>query len=89
MTSKSDIRGWLQNAPKDATHMFVVVDTFDYEDYPVYVTTTEDINQKASEYDGPNMQKIMECYDLKMDLESQLNQPRSFNGWTPSFAKYL
>lgn len=35
--TKEFIRNWLQRATKEDSHMLVVCDTFDYEDYPVFV----------------------------------------------------
>ncbi len=57
--------------------MIVVCDTFDHEDYPVYVKPGEDVRKKYAEYDGPNMQRVMEVYALHLDLESQLNEHRA------------
>lgn len=75
MTSKSDIATWFEAGVKQgATHMVVVCDTFDYEDYPVYVTEKDkvrDVIAKHSEAAG-NMQKVMECYDLRRSLGSQV-----------------
>ncbi|MBI2064724.1 MAG: hypothetical protein HYT62_01580 [Candidatus Yanofskybacteria bacterium] len=79
-TTQADIRGWLNEAKKmKATHVIVVCDTFDWEDYPVYVASNEDVRKKYSEYNGPNMQKVMEVYSLKIDIESQLNERRAFH----------
>jgi hypothetical protein len=78
-TTQSDIRGWLKRAPEDATHMLVVCDTFSYEDYPVFVTAGQDVHAEADKRNGPNMTKLMEVYNLSMDLEKQLAQGRSFN----------
>lgn len=76
MTTKDDIRGWLDSAPKDATYMVVVCDTFDYEDYPVYVTKGQKCADVVAEH-SKNMQKVMEVYDLSTDLEKQLDAPRA------------
>lgn len=47
-------------------HDFLIVatDTFDYDDYPVYCTKA-DLKKTVQQYDGPNMQKVMEVFDLK------------------------
>jgi hypothetical protein len=47
-----------------ATHMIVVVDEFDWEDYPVYVATAEDAREVASDYNRKSMQRVMEVYIL-------------------------
>jgi len=80
MTTKSDIRGWLESGKeRNARYMIVVCDTFDYEDYPVYVLPGESLEDRAREYDGVNMQRIMEIYNLSMDWDEQLNTRRAFN----------
>lgn len=59
--------------------MLVVVDTFDYDDYPVSVLPSEDVNQKISDFDGRPMQKVIEVYSLSLDIEEQLSEGRSWN----------
>lgn len=82
MTAKSEIREWLTKAKNEgATHLLVVCDTFDWEDYPVEIMPTEKVREIAKEYDHVNMQKIMECYDLSKDIEAQLAEPRARNGY--------
>jgi len=75
-----DIRNWLTleglGRKSHHTHMFVICDTFDYEDYPVY---TSDPSATYTRYNGQGMQKIMEIYDLSMDFEKQLAEYRSWH----------
>ncbi len=79
-TSQEDIKGWLDEAKeKGAHHMIVVCDTFSYDDYPVYVLPGQATRIIMANYDGLNMQKIMEVYSLKMDIQAQLKQHRAFN----------
>lgn len=61
-----------------ATHMIVVCDTYDWEDYPVYVSPDQDVHKIAAGHNG-NMQRVMEVYKLSMDMNAQLNQHRVFN----------
>lgn len=78
-TSKEEIRKWLVDGQKlGATHVLIVVDTFDYEDYPVYVMPNEDVRAKEKEY-SKDMQKVMEVYALHLDLETQLSEFRVFS----------
>lgn len=77
-TTKEDIRNWLARAEKNHTHMIVACDTFGYEDYPVFVSDTENVNEVYNKFNG-NMQVVMEIYNLKMDLEKQLNEHRARN----------
>lgn len=76
--TKEFIRKWLQGATKEDTHMLVVCDTFDYEDYPVFVNKNENVNNKIKHY-SENMQRVVEVYNLSIDLESQLGSHRVWN----------
>ena len=78
MTTQEDVRRWLKEAQeRKAKFMIVVVDTFDYEDYPVFCLTEEECNEK---YHNPGqMQRIMEVYDLSLDIEKQINEVRAFH----------
>jgi hypothetical protein len=79
-TTKADIREWLERGrEKGATHVIVVCDTFDWDDYPVFVQPDQDAREVATSYDRRNMQKLMEVYRLDMDWDAQLNASRSFN----------
>lgn len=76
--TKTDIRGWFQyGIKKGATHMLVICDTYDYEDYPRYVMPGE--NPRDADPKGDNMQRTMECYDLRMDMDEQLAERRAFH----------
>jgi len=60
--------------------MIVVCDTFDYDDYPVYVAPGEDAREIVDKkYRGQNMQSMMEVYDLRKDRETQIDQDRVYN----------
>lgn len=78
-TTKDDIRIWLNRAKeKGADFLIVVCDTYDWSDYPAYVTE-EGFAKRYKELDGENMQKVMEVYDLSLDWGSQLNERRAFH----------
>lgn len=78
--TKEDIRGWFKRGKESgATHMIVVCDTYDHEDYPVYVMQDENVREKAKQYNGQNMQSIMEVYSFKLDLEKQMAEYRAFH----------
>jgi hypothetical protein len=56
---------WLRTAKEQgATHIIVVCDTFDYEDYPVYVLPHQSLEDRKVAFDGCNMQKIMEVITM-------------------------
>lgn len=76
-TTREDLSEWFdRGAQKGASYMVVVVDTFDYEDYPVFCDTKKEALIRMK--DPGEMQRVMEVYDLKADKETQLNQYRSF-----------
>jgi len=78
MTSRLDISDWFDRGVFEGkSHMLVMCDTFDYEDYPVFTDTDEECLNK---YKNPGkMQGVMEVYDLKAEKNEQLNQRRVFN----------
>lgn len=79
-TSRMMIKEWLESGIKEkATHMIVVCDTFDYDDYPVYVSADEDVREVSNRFTHENMQQVMEVYNLSMDIEKQLKEQRTFN----------
>lgn len=64
-TTREDLKKWFEaGVAQGATHMIVACDTFDYEDYPVYVYADDDLDKKIGEKNGVNMQKVMEVYNL-------------------------
>ena len=72
MTTVEDLERWFKAGLKEkATHLIVVCDTYDHEDYPVYVKPHETVQSKLEHYNGPNMQKVMEVYNLKKPFEDQ------------------
>ena len=77
--TKDDIREWFDRGVREgATHLIVVCDTYDWEDYPVYVAQGEDVRQRESAFQT-NMQKVMEVYNLKLPRDKQLAETRAFN----------
>lgn len=82
-----EISSWLINGAynwgkikgRKITHMLVVCDTFDYDDYPVYVSDKESAREVFHDYNSRSMQRVMEVYSYKHDLEDQLNEHRAFH----------
>ncbi len=48
-----------------ASHIIVVCDTFDYEDYVTYVLPGQTVEEVCSNYTWENMQKIMGIYEME------------------------
>ena len=77
---KNTLRQWFQRGVQHgATHMIVMCDQFDYDDYPVYVAVGEDAHEIVHKKESHSMQKVMEVYNLGLDMESQMNEFRAFN----------
>jgi hypothetical protein len=75
-----DIRKWFENGNIDNnTHMIVVCDTFDWDDYPVYVSKDQNVRKRYDQIHGVNMQIVMEVYSYSISIEEQLNQTKCFN----------
>lgn len=79
------------NPPADSkkifTHVVIVCDTFDHEDYPVFVAADEDVRAVCERYSTANMQRVMEVYDLtesEKPLAVQKRENRSRNFGLPS-----
>lgn len=78
MTTRQDISRWFDAGVKQKSmFMFVICDTFSYEDYPWYKNSVQDALDLQREF-PKNMQKIMEIYDLRKDKEKQLKEKRNF-----------
>ena len=74
-----DIAEWFQRGlNQKAAYLIVVCDTFEHDDYPVYVSSTDAFYEKYDPLDNKNMQRIMEVYDLKLPW-SQQSQGRTWN----------
>ena len=76
-TTVEDIKGWIEETENTDTHLIVVCDTFDWDDYPIFVRKDEDVFEKINEYDGKNMQQIMEIYDLTKGINRQIKMRRA------------
>lgn len=78
-TTKADIREWLERyKDSGATHLIVVCDTFDHEDYPVPVMPNESVDEVERSH-NTNMQRVMEIYNYALDLEEQIAKGRVFS----------
>ena len=80
-TTREDIQRWMDRRNENDTHLIIVTDTFDYEEYPVFVKNTEDVSNKVNEYNSKSMQNVMEVYSFtgKYSIESQLKEYRSYH----------
>ncbi len=79
MTTRNDIRAWLDRATEEHSHMIVVCDSYDHSNYPVFVNDVEDINERIANYQQADMQQIMEVYNLSKNIDEQLSEHRAYN----------
>jgi hypothetical protein len=82
MTTQHEIETWLNGAraaDPTATHLIVVCDTFDYEDYPVVVNAGHDIRERIEQIEAAEMQRITEVYNLQEPIAPQMAQRRAWN----------
>ncbi len=78
--TKEEIKKWLVNAKsKGASHMLVVCDTFDYEDYQVHVMPGESVEKAIEKYNAMKMSKVEEVYNLSMPIETQMAETRAWH----------
>ena len=78
--SKSEIREWVERGVKTgATHVIIVYDSWDHEDYPVYVDKGQSVQDEIDRRNGRDMLRVMEVYNLSMDINAQLNEYRAWN----------
>lgn len=78
--TKQDIKGWLEQAKEGgATHLIIAVDTFDFDNYPVYVSPQEDVLKEYGRIIGSSMQGVDEVYNMSMDINKQLKEHRAMH----------
>lgn len=79
--TRQDIECWLQQGvASNSTHVVIFCDTFDWEDYPVYVQRGQDVLKVIEEHKKENhMDKVMEVYNLSLDIQSQLAEYRAYH----------
>lgn len=80
MTTQDDIIQWFHRGEEQgATHMIVVCDTFDYEDFPVFIKPGEDVKERENYYNSPTrMSRVMEVYNLDKPMMPQILKDRNF-----------
>jgi len=78
--TKDEISDWFdRGVAQKATHMIVVCDTYGHEDYSCFANSDADAIEQHSYYDGKNMQRVMEVYDLRANKTEQMNEHRAMH----------
>ena len=74
--TRQDIEGWFaRGVAEGKAYMLVICDTYDHSDYPSYFDTAD--GAKAKKARPGEMQRVMEVYDLKADMQKQMLQHRA------------
>jgi len=74
--TRQDIERWLaEGKAKGAERVLVACDTYDHDNYPVYVMPGESARERADQLG--NMQTVDEVYDLAYPLGAQLMEKRA------------
>lgn len=75
--TKADLGEWFDRGVADsASHMIVVVDEYDWDDYPVYVEEPGKVAERVAGINGQSMQRVMEVYDLRASKAEQMAERR-------------
>ena len=78
--TRDDIKHWIGEAQKrSATHLIIALDQYDYDNYPIYINSDEDVRTKLP--DGSNMQGYDEVYSFtgKHTIVEQLAERRAIH----------
>lgn len=68
VATRQEVNEWIEEGrQKKARWIISVCDTFDYEDYPVFVNVDESLKEKIRYYMTANMQTINEIISLELD----------------------
>ena len=79
MTGVTEIEGWVEEGKKrGATHVVIVCDKFNYEDFPVYVMPGEEVRAVINTH-STDSEKVMECYKMSLNIQTQLLERRAYN----------
>lgn len=74
--TREDIEGWFKlGVAESKAYMLVICDTYDHSDYPSYFDTAD--GAKAKKLHPGEMQRVMEVYDLRADMKTQMSQHRA------------
>lgn len=77
---REKVRRWLRTAKsRGSTHMVVAFDGKRKSPFPVYVTNTQNVQQRIKNLNDDINTNAVEVYNLSKDIESQLLQARAWN----------
>ena len=63
--TRQEVDQWIETARENGnTHIVVMCDTFDYDNYPIYVNSQEEADKAVKDKSGKNMQQLQEIIDV-------------------------
>ena len=78
--TKQDIEQWVNDGiAAGASHVIIVCDTFNHDNFPVNVQPGEDVVEKVTVLRQQEMTTVDEVYDLSRPLRLQLDDVRTFS----------
>jgi gamma-glutamylcyclotransferase (GGCT)/AIG2-like uncharacterized protein YtfP len=78
--TREDINGWLKRAKElNSTHLIIALDTYDFDNYPVYVTSDKNVQEEYNKIIESSMQRVDEVYNMSLSIEDQLKERRAMN----------
>lgn len=69
--TQSNIREWIKIGKNKSgcTHVIVVHDAFNDENYPVFVMNNESAQSIRNRYNSRELERVVEIYDLSLNIE--------------------
>jgi hypothetical protein len=78
--TREDINGWLKRVKElNSTHLIIALDTYDFDNYPVYVTSDKNVQEEYNKIIESSMQRVDEVYNMSLSIEDQLKERRAMN----------
>ena len=72
--TRQEVDQWIKEARENDFHYIIsVCDTYDWDDYPVFCKTFDELHEKYHEYSGKEMQKINEVIRVNHDGTAEEN----------------
>lgn len=77
---KQQVLSWSHTAKRrESTHMIIAFDIQKRKPFPVYVNEDTSVQQKIKSFNDNDFVRAVEVYNMKMDLNRQLGQARTWN----------
>ena len=82
-TQKKLLEIWIPIAKeKKATHILDIVDSFNYEHYPIFILENDNIEKIKNKYNSMEMQKVFDVIEIKYEEKDKLQEKRLYRNYT-------